>query len=239
MNNKFAQSTPSACDRKEELVAYLYDEATATERAWFETHLKECDPCSAELNAFGRVREELSTWQVGFAPRTEWVSPRGKMEVLRELIGLFPVWVQGLAMAGAAAAAILLALSVIGTRININHGDVSVNFGNASAAEKGSSVATVAEPSQQQIESLVKNAVAAEREKIQQEYQSQFASFKQQLDTEHKAHLQAVSAEQQAKLEATKASLRQEFKKSNLQRSSIRSFFAMDDDRQDPWSDVR
>jgi hypothetical protein len=51
--------------------------------------------------------------------------------------------------------------------------------------------------------------------------------------------LQAVSAEHQAKLEATKASLRQEIKKSNIQRSSIRSFFALGDDRQDQWSDVK
>ncbi len=238
MNSQSAQAAQSSCDRKEELVAYLYDEATTTERESFETHLKECDPCSAELNAFGRVRDELNTWQVGFAPRTEWVSPRGKMEVLRELIGLFPVWARSLAMAGAAAAAILLSMSVIGTHINVNQGNFSVNFGKADAAEKNSNVA-VAGPSQQQIESLVSNAVAAEREKIQQDYQTQFASFKHQLDTEHKARLQAVSAEQQARLEATKASLRQEIKKSNLQRGSIRSFFAMEDDRQDPWSDVK
>ena len=229
-------NSQSECDRQQELVAYLYDEATAAERASFEDHLKGCDPCSAELNAFGRVRDELSTWQVGFAPRTEWVLPRGKMEVLRELLGLFPVWTRGLAMAGVASAVVLLALSIIGTRISSNKGDWAFSFG---SSEKKNDVAVVAGPSQQQIELLVKNAVAAEREKIQQDYQVQFASFKQQLDTEHKARLQAVSAQQEAKLEATKASLRQEIKKSSLQRSSIRSFFAMDDDRQDPWSDVR
>ena len=239
MKNRNEMNSQSECDRQQELVAYLYNEATATEFAAFEKHLKECDPCSAELNAFGRVRDELSTWQVGFAPRTEWVLPRGKVEVLRELLGLFPVWARSLVMVGAAAAALLLALSVIGTRISINHGDFTVNFGSVGAAEKGGKVAAVAEPSQQQIESLVKNAIAVEREKIQQDYQTQFASFKQQLDTEHKARLQAVSAEHQAKLEAIKASLRQEIKKSNLQRSSIRSFFAMDDDRQDPWSDAK
>jgi hypothetical protein len=98
---------------------------------------------------------------------------------------------------------------------------------------------SVSAPSQQEIESLVNKAVAAERDKMQQEYQAQFASFKQQFDAEHRAQLQAVSAEHQAKLEATKASLRQEIKKSNIQRSSIRSFFALGDDRQDQWSDVK
>ena len=114
MNHKNEMNSQSECDRQQELVAYLYNDATATEIASFEKHLKECDPCSAELNAFGRVRDELSTWQVGFAPRTEFVLPRGKMEVLRELLGLFPIRARSLAMAGAAAAAILLALSVIG-----------------------------------------------------------------------------------------------------------------------------
>lgn len=226
----------SGCDRQEDLVAYLYDEATPAERASFEKHLKDCEPCGIELNAFGRVRDELSTWQVGFAPRTEWVSPRGKMQVLRELIGLFPVWARSLAMAGAAAAVILLALSVIGTRVSVNQGNFAVSFGRA---VKQSEPQNVAAPTQQEIEALVKNAVAAEREKIQQEAQAQFASFKQQLDAAHKLQLQAVSAEHQAKLEATKASLRQEIKKSNLQRSSIRSFFALDDERQEPWGDAK
>ncbi|MDQ3011271.1 MAG: zf-HC2 domain-containing protein [Acidobacteriota bacterium] len=238
MKNRNEMNSQSECGYKEELVTYLYDDVTAIERASFENHLKECDPCSAELNAFGRVRDELNTWQVGFAPRTEWVLPRGKVGVLRELFGLFPAWTRSLAIAGVAAAAILLALSVIGTRISFNQGDFTVNFGSVAATEKGGYVA-VAVASQQQIESLVKNAVAAESEKIQQDYQSQFINFRQQLDTEYKARLQAVSAEHQAKLEATKASLRYEIKKSSLQRGSIRSFFAMDDDRQDPWSDVR
>jgi len=236
LNSQVAQFAQSGCHRQEDLVAYLYDEATAAERASFESHLNECEPCGAELKAFGSVRDDLSTWQVAFAPRTEWVLPRGKMDVLRELIGLFPVWARGLAMAGAAAAVVLLALSIIGTRVSTNKGGLAISFGGSST---GNDPRSVVVPSQQEIESLVKNAVAAEREKMQQEYQTQFASFKAQLDAAHKVQLQAVSAEHQAKLEAAKMSLRQEIKKSNLERSSIRSFFTMGDERQDPWSDVK
>lgn len=238
MNNKLREFANYECDHKEELVTYLYDEATAAERASFERHLNECEPCNAELNAFGRVRDELSTWQVGFAPRSEFVPPQTKMGALLGLLNLFPVWARSLALAGAALAVLLIALSVVGTRISVNHGEFSVSFGKAASAVTGGNVAA-AGPSREQVESLVKNAIAAEREKIQQDYQTQFASFKQQLDNEHKARLQAVSAEHRAQLEATKASLKQEIRKSNLQRSSIRSFFALDDDRQDPWSDVR
>src|SRR5689334_386848 len=94
----------SECHRKDDLVTYLYDEATPAERASFERHLNECAPCSEELNAFGRVRDELATWQVGFAPRTELVLPRGRMEVLREFVTLFPVWARSLGAVGMAAA---------------------------------------------------------------------------------------------------------------------------------------
>lgn len=221
------------CDRQEDLVTYLYDEATAPERASFEQHLGECAPCRAELNAFGRMRDELSLWQVGFAPRTELVLPRGKMEVLREFVGLFPLWVRGLATTGMAAAVILLALSVAGTRISAKNGDFAISFGQPSAAQ------TAAGPSQQQIESLVQNAVAAERNKMQQEYQAQFASLKEELNAQHQASLNAVNAAHQAKLEAVKASLQAEIKKSTRQRGSIRSFFAVDDYQQDPWGDVK
>jgi len=231
-----ANSANFDCHRKDDLITYLYDEATPAERASFEKHLNECGPCNEELNAFGRVREELTTWQVGFAPRTELVLPRGRMEVLREFLALFPVWARSLGLAGAAAAVILLALSVASARVSVNKGEWGISFGGASK-ETGSRIAVA--PSQQEIESLVKNAVAAEREKMQQDYQAQFASFKQQVDAEHKARLQAVSAEHQARLEAAKASLRQEIRKTNLQRGSIRSFFALDDDRQDSWGDVR
>lgn len=224
MRNTNKMNSQIECDRKEDLVTYLYNEATVAERASFERHLNECEPCSADLNAFGRVREELDTWQVGFAPRTELVLPRGKMEVLRELISLFPVWARGLAMAGAAAAVVLFALTLNGR---------NATSGNPVASSQQVAI------SQQQIEALVKNAVAEERAKIQQETQAQFASFKNQLDTEHQAQLQAISAEHRVKLEAVKANLKQEIQKSNRQRGSIRSFFAMGDEQQDPWSDVK
>lgn len=215
-------NSQNACDRKDDLVTYLYDEATVAERASFERHLGECEPCGAELKAFGRVREELTTWQVGFAPRTELVLPRGKMEVLRELIGLFPVWARGLAMAGVTA-------MLVAFFINLGNTVQPIPAANNQQAAL----------SQQQVEALVKQAVAEERAKIQQETQAQFAGFKAQLDAEHQAQLQAISAEHRAKLETVKASLKQEIQKSNRQRGSIRSFFAMGDEQQEPWGDAR
>lgn len=208
------------CNRKEDLVTYLYGEATAAEKRAFEQHLNECGECGEELKAFGRVRDDLSAWQVGVAPRTELALPRTKLEVLRELIGLFPVWARGLAMVGAAAAIVLVAMSVY-----------SLNGVPASPTASGMS--------EQQVQAMVSKAVADERAKLQQQYQADFASLKTQLAAENQAQLQTVNAEHQNKLESIKASLRAEIKKSNRQNGSLRSFFAVEDDRSYPWGDTR
>ncbi len=206
------------CNRKEDLVAYLYGEATAAEKTSFEQHLHECSECGDELNAFGRVRDDLSAWQVGYTPHTELVLQRSKIEVLRELIGLFPIWARGLAMAGATVAIILVTMSV-------------ANFKNTAPAVSGLS--------EQQVQAMISKAVAEERAKLQQQNQAEFASFKSQLASEYQAQLQMVSADHQLKLEAVKASLKSELKKANQQNGSLRSFFAVEDDRSYPWGDSR
>lgn len=207
------------CDRKEDLVAYLYDEATTTERASFERHLHECESCNSELQAFGRVRDDLNAWQVGFAPRTELVLQRSKMEVLRELIGLFPAWARGLAMTGAAAVVVLFALSVFAANGNKSANEIAL--------------------SQQQVEALVNKAVAEERAKIEQQYKAEFASFKQQVAANYQTQLQTINSEHQTRLDTVKASLRNEIKKANRQSGSYRSFFAVEGYQQEPWGDTK
>jgi hypothetical protein len=229
--NKF--NAPNDCGRKEDLVDYLYDEAGATERASFERHLEDCESCRNELSAFGRVRDELSAWQIGLAPRSEIVLQRSKLDALRELIGMFPIWVRGAALAGATAAMLLLALSASGASVSLRNGDFAIRFG---ATEK---TTTGASPvSSKEVERLVQNAVAREREKIEQQYSAQLASFKDRLSAEHQEKLQAVVADHQIRLEAAQAELKREIQRTNRQNASIRSFFAMDDVN-DPWGDVR
>ncbi len=229
--NRF--DAPEDCGRKEDLVAYLYGEAGVNERASFERHLDDCGLCRKELTAFGRVRDELSAWQVSFAPRAEVVLQRSKFDLLRELIGMFPVWVRGAALAGAAAAMLLFALSIAGASVSVKNGDFAVNFGGTANHETSASAI-----SSEEVEKLVQNAVAGEREKIERQYNAQLAGFRDQLNAEHQSRLQAASAEHQAQLEAVKAGLRREIQRSNRQNSSIRSFFAMGDN-DDPWGDSR
>ncbi len=209
----------SDCERKEDLIAYLYQEVSTAERASFECHLEICDSCRGELSAFTHVRENLSTWQLGLSPRTEIALPRSKMDQLREFIDLFPAWARGAALTSAAL--LLFAIPFAGTRI-ISSGD----------PKSRSSMTS------EQIETMIKDSISKERAQMGEEYRAQMAIFKQQLDAQHEAQIQAMSAAQQAKLEALKANLKAEINKSKRQNHSIRSFFAVDD-YADQWGDVR
>jgi hypothetical protein len=223
------------CGRKEDLVTYLYGEAPATERASFESHLDYCDACRDELTAFGRVRRDLSAWQLGPIARPEIVLRRSRLDLLRELVGMFPVWVRGAAFIGAAAAVLLVSLSIAGTRISLKDGDFAVSFGRT-----GNGAAPAQAVSSEEINRMVQNAVAEEREKMEGLYSARLASFKGQLDADHQAELRAARAEQQAQIRAAQAALRQEMRRFNRQNTlaGIRAFFARDD-FSDPWGDSR
>jgi Putative zinc-finger len=223
------------CGRKEDLVTYLYGEANATERASFERHLDDCDACRNGLTVFGRVRLDLSAWQLGLAPRSEIVLRRSMLDVLRELIGMFPVWVRGAAFIGAAAAILMVSLSITGLSVSLKGGDFAVSFGRT-----GNETPIAQAVSSEEIGRMVQNAVAEEREKMEELYTARLASFKNQLDADHQAKLQATRAEHQAQIKASHAALQQEMRRFNRQNSSggIRSFFARDDSS-DPWGDGR
>lgn len=49
------------CGREQDLIAYLYNEASATEAADFRRHLLACPACRQEATAFGFVRGEVGT----------------------------------------------------------------------------------------------------------------------------------------------------------------------------------
>jgi hypothetical protein len=222
------------CGRKEDLVTYLYGEANATERASSERHLDDCDACRNGLTALGRVRRDLGEWQLGQFARPEITLQRSRLDLLRELIGMFPVWARGAAFIGAAAAMLLVSLSVAGTRISLKDGDFAFSFG-----RPGNSAPAAPAVSSEEINLMVQNAVAEERKKMEELYNARLASFKDRLDADHQAKLRAAKAEQQAQLKTTQAALQQEMRRFNRQNASgIRAFFARDDSS-DPLGDSR
>jgi anti-sigma factor RsiW len=101
----------SSCAKAEELVAYLYNEASEREAKEFESHMRACASCEAELTAFGHVRSSIAVWRnqalgsVEFkasadeiTPATELrkASPRraSAMTAIREFFALSPVWLR-------------------------------------------------------------------------------------------------------------------------------------------------
>lgn len=51
------------CHRAEDLVTYLYGEATATEARDFAAHLQQCDACRVEFTVFNQVHDSIVAWR--------------------------------------------------------------------------------------------------------------------------------------------------------------------------------
>lgn len=98
--------TSSSCAMAEELVAYLYNEASEREAKDFESHLRTCASCEAELAAFGHLRSSIAVWRrqalgsVEFAasasetvPATVLPQPSA-LTALREFFALSPMWLR-------------------------------------------------------------------------------------------------------------------------------------------------
>ena len=52
------------CDDREQLIAYLYDEADASGRRQMDAHLATCADCREELRSLRAVRQDLLAWDV-------------------------------------------------------------------------------------------------------------------------------------------------------------------------------
>ncbi|MCY3846680.1 MAG: zf-HC2 domain-containing protein [Acidobacteria bacterium] len=99
----------SICDRRGDLVGYLYGECEADERRRIEAHLVSCESCAAEVGALRSVRRSLAAWvppdaELGFRIVSD--PPRNEVAWWRRL-GQARAW--GVA---AAAAGIVAALAV-------------------------------------------------------------------------------------------------------------------------------
>jgi hypothetical protein len=115
------------CHRAEDLVTYLYGEATAEEARDFSAHMRQCDACRAEFTVFNQVHNSIVTWRneaIG-APSPASVGATNPAVVmgafvqherklsalaaLREFFSVSPLWLRG---ATAFAGLLLCALIV-------------------------------------------------------------------------------------------------------------------------------
>jgi anti-sigma factor RsiW len=100
------------CRRADDLVAYLYGEASRTEAQDFERHMQTCASCASELASFSEVRQSVGEWRqqalgsinshaiTADHARAREISSttqprkRSALAAVREFFALSPVWMR-------------------------------------------------------------------------------------------------------------------------------------------------
>jgi hypothetical protein len=183
-------ATPPSCARADDLVAYLYGEASQTAANDFEAHAAHCDSCRTELAAFGQVRGSIHEWRqlvlgshepeaaaVPFSERSG-VTPsrrRSALAALREFFALSPVWMRaGVALASFGMCALaLMAIAQAEVRWDASGLSFRTGVGRERVVERTRTV-EVEKPvpvgySQAELEQAVAERVRQEREAWQKE----------------------------------------------------------------------
>lgn len=101
------------CHRAEELVTYLYGEASEADARDFRDHLQQCDACKSEFAIFNQVHESIVLWRnealgASFNPAAAVVQPAvdanqfvphdqklSALAALREFFTVSPLWLRG------------------------------------------------------------------------------------------------------------------------------------------------
>ncbi len=115
------------CHRAEDLVTYLYGEASEADATDFRHHLVQCDACRSEFAVFNQVHESIGLWRnealgASFNPAaavleskidsTQFVRHERKLSALaalREFFTVSPLWLRGAtAFAGLLLCALVL-----------------------------------------------------------------------------------------------------------------------------------
>src|SRR5712692_283018 len=135
------------CHRSEDLVTYLYNEASAAEAQDFANHVEKCEACRAEFAVFSEVRQSILLWRnealgSAFSPAPQaapvlteatkdsrqFVRHERKLPALaalREFFSVSPFWLRG---ATAVAALLLCMLAVLTvSRLSQRPGQVVIN----------------------------------------------------------------------------------------------------------------
>lgn len=160
------KNNPETCLRAEELVAYLYGEASEREAVDFARHMNECAACRDEAAAFTEVRAGVVEWRNRSLPsfaatpsvahafsETEnaRAQKRSALAAISEFFSLSPLWMR----AATAAVAVLVCALLVFTATRM--------FDEPRTIEKVVKVA----PTQAEVDALVKQ----EMEKIRRQEQ--------------------------------------------------------------------
>lgn len=183
-----------SCGKQELLVAYLYHEASAAERAEFERHQASCASCHDELQAFTGVRQELRAWEMPFVPHIEVVTPRTVLDALRDVFRLLPTWGKFATGLGTAAAAALVLFAATSTHLRFGQGGFDARFNVKESTPVAAPPTTPGNAlSRAEAEQMIQAAVAQAQAQAQQQTQRQLASLAAQLQASHQAELQTAT----------------------------------------------
>ncbi|HXI61628.1 MAG TPA: zf-HC2 domain-containing protein, partial [Pyrinomonadaceae bacterium] len=151
------------CHRAEDLVTYLYGEASEADALDFRNHLRQCDSCRSEFTVFNQVHQSIETWRneaLGASfnpaptPAAVAIEPTpvihherrvSALAALREFFTVAPLWLRG------ATAFAALLFCVLGVMMIARLSDKPVATANNRQDEKMYT--------QQQVEAEVNKAV--------------------------------------------------------------------------------
>jgi len=192
-DDEHGRRSTGECARVADLLAYLYDEATAEEGRLFTRHLDSCAVCRDELAAFGGVRERVGAWRdevlsgapsvdltatLSQAPAAFLDSParrRRARVALREFFALSPPWLRAATAAAALVVCALAALAFARAEVRWDGSGVAIRAGlPARATAARVEVPAAGALSAQQAEELA-------RRRVEEALEAQRAEFAREL----------------------------------------------------------
>ena len=145
-----AETPQKMCARAEDLVAYLYGEASPELALDFEAHAELCDSCRTELAAFQQVRGSVREWrqlslgatganalEAAAFKETASRAPvrqRSALAALREFFALSPLWMRAATAVLTVSACALVILSI--ARAEVRWDDGGLSFRTDAARER-------------------------------------------------------------------------------------------------------
>jgi len=187
MNNEMANT----CKWHQQLVTYLYGEASQEEARQFENHLQSCADCRNEFEEFSLLRGVLQKWQITDAPRVVIEPKRSAFDALRELFQALPVW----AKLATAAAAGLLVLAIINTDVSIGNGGISFRASIIPRAEQPSPSQIARQIDREAVLALISEAIAASEKRQQRELAAKLTELADEIRARQDVDLSKFAAE--------------------------------------------
>ena len=188
-----AETQQKICARAEDLVAYLYGEASPEGALDFEAHAELCETCRTELAAFQQVRGSVREWRQLSLGATGSHAPaasafnetasrtpsrqRSALAALREFFALSPVWMRAATAVLTVSACALVILTI--ARAEVRWDDGGLSFRTGAARERlveRTRTVEVEKPikvgySQEELDQMVAERIRQERQSWQKQQQ--------------------------------------------------------------------